>query len=88
MCFCCVLSAYSPPLEKGGQGGLKGIASTLGRCDNSAEDSSPGTAHEAVVTRGYPPAPPSERGGRRNGRWMKSRLLQDELFITRAKSNR
>ena len=49
-------------LEKGGQGGLKGIASTLGRCDNSAEDSRPGTAHQAVVTRGYPPAPPSQGG--------------------------
>ena len=51
-------SSVRPPLEKGGQGGLKGIASTLGRCDNSAEDSRPGTAHQAVVTRGYPPCPP------------------------------
>ena len=31
--------------------GLKGIASTLGRCDNFAEDSRPGTAQQAVVTR-------------------------------------
>ncbi len=49
---------YVPPLRRG----LKGIASTLGRCDNSAEDSRPGTAHQAVVTRGYPPAPPSQGG--------------------------
>ena len=64
----------SPPLLEGrkggvvllgGRGGLKGIASTLGRCDNSAEDSRPGTAHQAVVTRGYPPCPPFSRGRRR-----------------------
>ena len=64
VCFCCA-SSVRPPLEKGGQGGLKGRASTLGRCDNSAEDSRPGTAHQAVVTRGYPPCPPFSRGGRR-----------------------
>ena len=64
MCFC-YASLVRPPLEKGGQGGLEGIASTLGRCDNSAEDSRPGTAHQAVVTRGYPPCPPFSRGGRR-----------------------
>ena len=45
-----------------GQGGLIGIASTLGRCDNSAEDSRRRAAHQAVVTRGYPPCPPSQGG--------------------------
>ena len=34
----------------------------LGRCDNSAEDSRPGTAHQAVVTLGYSPLPPFSRG--------------------------
>ena len=63
VCFCCT-SSVRPPLEKGGQGGLRGIAGTLGRCDNSPEDSRPGTAHQAVVTRGYPPCPPFSRGGR------------------------
>ena len=52
----------SPPLRRGGRGGGIGIASTWGRCDNSAEDSCPGTAHQAVVTRGYPPCPPHREG--------------------------
>ena len=52
---------YVPPLRRGGRGGLRGIASTLGPCDNSVEDIRPGTAHQAVVTRGYPPCPPFSR---------------------------
>ncbi len=40
-----------------GQGGSKGMASTLGRCDNSAEDSRPGTAPGRGYA-GIPPLPP------------------------------
>ncbi len=49
-------------LEKGGRGGLRGIANTMGRRDNSAEDGRPGNAPGQWSTQGYPPCPPSQGG--------------------------
>ena len=81
VCFCCA-SSVRPPLEKGGQGGLKGIAHTLGRCDNSAEDSRPGTAPGRGYA-GIPPLPPLLKGGTvRNRIRMETRHVQDQLFKT------
>ncbi len=75
----------SPPYD-GGQGGLRGIASTLGPCDNSAEDS-PSRNRTRLWLRGdTPPAPPFKGGTTRNGIRTKTRLVQDELFNTPAPS--
>ena len=82
VCYCCA-SPVRPPLAKGGQGGLKGIASTLGRCDNCAGDSRPGTAQPGCGYAGIPPLPPLLKGGTtRNEIRIKIRLVQDDLFIT------
>ena len=123
MCVFACASSVRPPLEKGGQGGLRGKAGTFGRCDNSAKwtavpelclrlrlrgDTPPFSRGDAAqrnpdedkdctrrTLRGDTPpappsqggddlAPPSQGGDERDGIRMKTRLVQDELFITRA----